>query len=184
MARTSRETWLDEGLALLQQSGIDNVRIDTLCNRLEMTKGSFYHHFKNHQVYLEGMLDYWEEKYTSKFIDYAEEGNTPLEKIERLNEVALSAYDDPEIHIRAWAITDEHAKATLIRVDQRRIDYLVKLYTAFDMSSEQALITSRVIYATLIGTQYILPQLKQQDILEMFNFIGKANIQSQSGDKL
>lgn len=184
MARTSRETWLDEGLTFLQKSGIDEVRIDTLCTRLGMTKGSFYHHFKNHQTYLQALLDYWEEKYTSAFIDYAEKGMTPLEKIKRLNEVALSAYDDPETHIRAWAITDKQAKATLSRVDQRRIDYLVKLYTELGISKKQALITSRVIYATLIGTQYLLPQLQQQDIIEMFNLIASINSQPQSGDEL
>ncbi len=178
MAKTSRETWLDDGLKVLRQDGIEHVRIDTLCKRLGMTKGSFYHHFKNHQSYLEDLLAYWEEKYTSQFIDYAEKGTTPLEKIKRLNDVALSAYDDPEIHIRAWALTDDVARETVARVDQRRIDYLVKLYTELGMSDEQALVVSRTIYATLIGTSYLLPHLNQQDVLEMFNYIAGLNTQN------
>lgn len=182
MTKTSRTTWLDEGLLLLRQSGIDQVRIDTLCKRLDMTKGSFYHHFKTHQIFLEELLIHWEDKYTSQFIDYAEEGNTPIEKLERLNEIALTAYNDPETHIRAWAITDNKAKETLTRVDQRRIDYLVKLYTELGMPSSQALIVSRTIYATLIGTQYLLPQLEHQDMLDMFNYLAGLNIQSLKGD--
>lgn len=182
MTRTSRETWLDDGLRLLQQQGIEHVRIDTLCKRLGMTKGSFYHHFKNHQDYLENLLTYWEDKYTAQFIDYAEKGTTPLEKIERLNEMALSAYDDPEVYIRAWALTDDLARETVSRVDQQRLDYLIRLYTSLGMSDEKARIVSQTIYATLIGTQYLLPQLKQKDMLAMFNYIASLN-QSDIGDK-
>jgi len=181
MARTSRETWLDEGLRLLQQDGIDNVRIDTLCTRLGMTKGSFYHHFKNHQAYLESLLGHWEDKYTSQFIDHAEKGESPLEKIERLNDIVMTAYDDPEVYIRAWALTDDTARETVSRVDQRRINYLIGLYVALGMPEDKALIVSNTIYTTLIGTQYVMPLLKRQDILNMFNYIAGLNI-SGEGD--
>jgi AcrR family transcriptional regulator len=175
MARTSRDTWLNEALILLFKSGIDSVRIDTLCTRLNMTKGSFYHHFKNRKLFLEAILTYWEDKFTVKFIEFAEEGTTPGEKLKRLNQIALSTENDPEIHIRAWALTDEMAKETVSRVDQRRIDYLVQLYTDLGLDKSEALITARTIYSVLIGSQYLFPLLNQQDILEIFNFIANRN---------
>jgi len=175
MARTSRETWLNEALILLFKSGIDSVRIDTLCTRLNMTKGSFYHHFKNRQLFLEAVLTYWEDKYTAKYIEYAEEGDTPTEKLDRLNHIALSTKNDPEIHIRTWALTDQMAKETVSRVDQRRIDYLVELYTSLGLEQSEALIIARTIYSVLIGAQYLLPLVKQQDVLEMFNFIANRS---------
>lgn len=176
MARTSRETWLDEALILLFKEGIDSVRIDTLCTRLNMTKGSFYHHFKNRQLFLEAVLVHWEDTYTAKFIEYAEVGNTPIEKLERLNQIALASENDPEIHIRAWALTDEIAQETVNRVDQRRIDYLVQLYTHLGLDDAEALTISRIIYSVLIGAQYLTPLLKQQDLFEMFNYIAKQNL--------
>jgi len=148
-----------------------------------MTKGSFYHHFKNHQTFLEALLEHWENKYTSQFIDYAEKGNTPIEKIERLNEIALNTENDPEVHIRAWAITDKLAEETVNRVDQRRMNYLIKLYTALGLSDSDALMMSRTIYSILIGAQYLPKLLHQRDVLEMFNFITSLRFNSTSGDK-
>ena len=176
MARTSQDTWLDEALSLLFKAGIDHIRIDTLCTRLQMTKGSFYHHFKNRQVFLEALLVHWEEKYTAKFIDYAEEGKSPVEKLERLNQIALSNDNDPEIHIRTWALTDQLAKETVNRVDQRRIDYLFQLYTERGLEQSEALIVSRTIYSILIGSQYLFPLLKPEDVLEMFNFVANRSL--------
>jgi len=175
MARTSREAWLDEGLKILQRDGMDHIRIDTLCKRLKMTKGSFYHHFKNHQSYLDNLLEHWEEKYTSQFIDHAEKGETSQEKIQRLNDIVLSANDDPEVHIRAWALTDETARETVSRVDQRRIAYLIGLYVALGMAEDKAVLISHTIYTALIGTQYVVPLLKRQDIVDMFNYIAGLN---------
>ena len=182
MARSSRTTWLDEGLTLLQQSGIDQVRIDTLCTRLKLTKGSFYHHFKNHQAYMEALLEHWEEKYTSRFIDYAEQGETAANKLERLNHMTLTAYSDPEVHIRAWALTDAVAKQTVQRVDERRVNYLINLYTQYGMTEAQAKVVSNTIYATLIGTQYLLVQLTPKDVGDMFNYISQINSNTEQGD--
>jgi len=171
MTRTSRETWLDEGLKMLRHDGVDNIRIDTLCKRLKMTKGSFYHHFKNHQSYLDSLLEHWEDKYTSQFIDHAEKGKTPLAKIERLNDIVLTAHDDPEVHIRAWALTDDTARDTVNRVDKMRIDYLVGLYVGLGLPEDKATVVSHTIYTALIGTQYVVPLLKRNDILSMFSYI-------------
>ena len=176
MAQTSQETWLNEALILLFNDGIDSVRIDTLCTRLNMTKGSFYHHFKNRQLFLEALLAYWEEKYTAKFIEYAEEGDTPVDKLERLNQIALSSQNDPEIHIRAWALTDKKAKETVNRVDQQRIEYLVQLYTDLGLEQSEAHIVAQTIYSVMIGAQYLFPLLKYQDVLEMFKFIANLNL--------
>lgn len=172
MTRATRENWLDAGLRLLQKSGVDQVRIDTLCERLKVTKGSFYHHFQNHDAYLEDLLNFWEEKYTSRFIDEAEKGNTPPEKLHRLTQQVLSAGDDPEVHIRAWALTHTLARDTVRRVDGRRIDYLQQLYIELGAPPSQALIIARTIYTTLVGSQYIVPPLSGDNLLELFAHIG------------
>lgn len=172
MTRATRDTWLDAGLRLLQKSGVDQVRIDTLCERLNVTKGSFYHHFQNHEAYLENLLTHWEERYTSRLIDEAEHGKTPSEKLERLTQQVLSASDDPEVNIRAWALTHAEARDTVRRVDKRRLDYLQQLHVELGVPAQQAVTVARAIYTTLIGSQYIVPPLNRDDLIELFAHIG------------
>lgn len=172
MTRVSREMWLDEGLSLLKQGGVEQVRIEPLCDRLNVTKGSFYHHFKNHDAYLADLLTHWEEKYTSRFIEEAEKGVSVHDRFERLTQQVLAATDDPEIHIRTWALTHQPAEETVRRVDGRRIDYLTQLYIGLAYQPEKAVIIARAIYTTLIGSQYIVPNLNGAELLELFSHIG------------
>lgn len=169
MARTSRETWMDEGLQLLREGDVSTVRIDTLCQRLGMTKGSFYHHFKHQHEFLESLLQHWETTYTSQFIDYAEEGTTPQAKIERLNQIILMRGSAPEVSIRAWALHDKQARETVNRVDQRRMDYLVSLYVALGQDEVQARILAKAVYAIIVGANYIFPPFNAQDIHNIFD---------------
>jgi len=61
MALITRRRWLQEGLALLEESGAEALTIESLTSRLGVTKGSFYHHFTNYQDFQESLLVYWEE---------------------------------------------------------------------------------------------------------------------------
>lgn len=169
MTRTSKEIWLEDGLRLMAQSGVDNVKIDVLCEGLKMTKGSFYHHFQNRQDYLESLLAHWEEQYTSQFIDYSQKGKTPLEKIERLNERVMSVQQTPEVAIRAWALHDKLAREVIERVDKRRVEYVAQLHMELGSNSEQAFVIARAIYSIIIGAQYMLPAMKAKDLREIFN---------------
>jgi AcrR family transcriptional regulator len=49
MALLTRHRWLEEGLALLEESGAEALKIKSLTNRLGVTKGSFYLQVDNYQ---------------------------------------------------------------------------------------------------------------------------------------
>jgi AcrR family transcriptional regulator len=58
--RLDRQAWLDAGLGLLAQRGVGAVRITDLARRLNVTKGSFYWHFRDRADLFEAMLEMWE----------------------------------------------------------------------------------------------------------------------------
>ena len=60
--RLSRNSWLEVALELLQNDGINAVTVDALAIQLGITRGSFYHHFKDRNDLSKEMLDYWKEK--------------------------------------------------------------------------------------------------------------------------
>jgi hypothetical protein len=43
--RLGLDDWIQAGYALLAEEGIQAIKIDRLCDRLGVTKGSFYWHF-------------------------------------------------------------------------------------------------------------------------------------------
>jgi len=49
MALLTRRRWLEEELALLEESGAEALKIESLTNRLGVTIGSFYLHLANYQ---------------------------------------------------------------------------------------------------------------------------------------
>jgi AcrR family transcriptional regulator len=57
--RLTVEDWIDAGLTLIAQEGLRAVKIDRLCSRLGVTKGSFYWHFSDIQGYLDALADAW-----------------------------------------------------------------------------------------------------------------------------
>lgn len=173
MSQLKREDWLERGLMLLAQEGADALTIDSLCQRFGVTKGSFYHHFKNRQAFLEALLEFWEEKYTNQFIAYSQAGATPLEQLARLQQLVVENFGTAEKTIRAWAQTDALARSFQERVDQRRIQYLVELQLRLGQKPELAQSMAHLQYATLIGSSQIFPPLRAEDLQAMFELVSR-----------
>lgn len=161
MARRSKEDWLNEGMLVLSEIGEAGLTIDLLATRLEVTKGSFYHHFQNRQDFLERMLDYWEYRNTEEFIEISEQGGTANDKADRLTELVVSKANDPpiEVAIRAWAMRDELARDYQERVDERRINYVQKLMIEMGAEDDVALRMAQITYTVLIGSQHLVPRI-------------------------
>ena len=159
MARTTRTNWLEEGLILLRESGEAGLTVERLCVSLDRTKGSFYHHFRDMEAYLDALLEHWEAKHTSAPILAAAAGATFAERRRRLDESVLALDMKLDVAVRAWALRDARARSALLRVDARRIDYLAELYALAHGKGPLARQLADLEYATFVGMQQILPAL-------------------------
>lgn len=170
LTRATQQEWLEQGLIALHESGVDALTIDLMCQRLGVTKGSFYHHFANRTDFLRALLGHWEEQYTSQFIAYAEKGATPLEKIRRLTSliVDVDGSTDVEATIRLWAFHEPMAREVVERVDRRRIDYVRDLNLQLTGNLAHAETVARISYAILVGSQYIMPPFNRDDLAAMY----------------
>ena len=72
MAKLSREDWINRGLQVLAEEGMEAVRVEPLAKRLNVTKGSFYWHFKNRQALLLEILQAWVNLQTDSIINLVE----------------------------------------------------------------------------------------------------------------
>jgi CubicO group peptidase (beta-lactamase class C family) len=58
----TRADWLRAARLALLHHGVDGVRVERLARDLEVTKGSFYWHFRDRAALLEALLREWEEE--------------------------------------------------------------------------------------------------------------------------
>ena len=67
--RKRKQDWLGEGRFVLGQDGVTGLTIDGLAKKLGLTKGSFYHHFKNGQDYQQELVAFWAQQYVTTSTD-------------------------------------------------------------------------------------------------------------------
>ena len=125
-SRLSRNSWLEVALELLQDDGINAVSVDALAVQLGVTRGSFYHHFKDRNDLSKEMLEYWKKKWTVEIRDdIASLGLDGLQSLTALmNLIHHRKSADYDSAIRAWAIHDEQAGEIVGEADKMRLDFI------------------------------------------------------------
>jgi len=124
--RLSRNSWLKVALELLQNEGINAVTVDAMALKLGITRGSFYHHFKDRNDLSKEMLAYWKEKWTVEICDdIASLGLDGCQSLTALgNLIHHRKAADYGTAIRAWAIHDEQASEIVGQADKIRLDFI------------------------------------------------------------
>jgi AcrR family transcriptional regulator len=129
------EDWIAAATELLVDGGIDLVRVDVVAKVLQVTRGSFYWHFRDRDDLLARMLKAWRAAATDQLVERFEklEGSAR----ERLHEVlslpfrgrAAERAARIELAIREWARRDEMARRAVDEVDERRISYIAQCFS-------------------------------------------------------
>ena len=124
--RLSRQSWLNAALELLHNDGINAVTVDALALQLGITRGSFYHHFKDRKDLSNEMLEYWKRKWTVELRDdVAALGLDGLQSLIALGNLIshrkAAGYD---VAVRAWAVHDDHAKEVVKKADKIRLGFI------------------------------------------------------------
>jgi AcrR family transcriptional regulator len=156
--RTPRSKWIEEGLEALAAGGPDAVRIEVLAERIGVTKGGFYWHFKDRNALLGEMLDQWERSTTDDVIERVElEGGSARGKLRRTFALT-SSLETPfavDLAIRTWSRRDRSIARRLRRVDNRRMDYLRSLFNTFCQDPMEVEVRCMLSFSLLLGDHLI-----------------------------
>lgn len=167
MALTTRRGWLEEGMAILEAMGAEALTIESLTNRLGVTKGSFYHHFKNYQDFKKNLLAFYEEERTLQIIQLAERETSPAAKLERILHATLQP-SQLEVAMRAWALQDELVRDYQQRIDQQRLAYLEKMISDLIDDHPRAARMAQLLYSIYVGSQQIIPPIQGNDLASLY----------------
>ena len=153
--RGSRELWLGAAYEILVASGIDDVRIQPLSRKLELSRTSFYWFFPDREALLAALLGLWREKNSGNLIGKA------AAYADSIAEAALNVFDcwlDPELFdasfefaVRSWALQSPEVAEAIRQADQARIAALVAMFLRFGFDGPAAEVRARTIYLTQIG---------------------------------
>lgn len=171
MKKVDKEQWFIVGLDVLAKDGFARITIDNLCGLLQITKGAFYHHFKNIDGYIDALMKYWLEVNTFEFIRETEKLHDIKEQQQKLADMAAYASIRNESVIRAWSYSSSIVRGYVSQADTIRLEYAAKLNEAMGLKAKQAMDMAVIQYSMLIGMQQICSDLSPEQFKELQDII-------------
>ena len=169
MARKTRNDWVEAGIEVLAQQGAHALTIDRLAERLGVTKGSFYHHFKNQADYRDALLANWEERGMAGMPATPTTVAEALATLDRIVEASPVGTDrDRGMAIRFWATQDPLVRAYVERVDAQRLAFAGDVLTVVVGDRDRARFLGGMLYALLLGSGHMLPSADHETMLEFY----------------
>ncbi|MBR0824916.1 TetR/AcrR family transcriptional regulator [Bradyrhizobium manausense] len=168
----SAKDWVDLGLKILARSGFTALKAEPLAKAMGVSRGSFYWHFADIGAFHAAILDRWREVATEQIIAGVEaaknqdSGEDPLAVLLRLTfgrKLLL------EKAVRSWAANDARARAAVVAMDRRRLDYIEELLKQAGLAEEIARARAQILFWAFFGFALSDQQLspdRQQDVLD------------------
>jgi AcrR family transcriptional regulator len=159
--------WLSAGLEALRKGGVGSVRVERLAGDVGITKGSFYHHFRDRGALLAAVIEYWSREMTDAEFERIQtlRGGLAARLValaEDVLEKGMGRYDPA---IRAWARSDRKVAAAVAQVDRRRIRALTGLFEE-TFAAGEARIRARTFYTFLLGEPQVRAPVREAGELE------------------
>lgn len=161
-ASLGRSDWIEAAIAMLAEDNVEALRVDTLAEKLGVTKGSFYWHFKGRDDLLLAVVEAWRLTMTSEIRALIfDRSGTPWERLERLLRIAISGRPDVpggpfEMTLRDWARRDTKVAEVVRAVDAERNAFAVQLYREAGLSEADARDYAEAHMAVVIGIRMTL----------------------------
>lgn len=161
--RLGREDWVLGALELLGTTGVEGVKIVPLAERLGVTSGSFYWHFKNRRDLHDALADYWEREMTDAAITAATQIEPPVERIwhlmEQVMDTGMARFDLAFWH---WAQTDASAQKVFRRVLEKRFAFATWMFRQAGFSKIQADVRGRMMVVFMMGESTLVSDTPSQ----------------------
>src|ERR687898_1780994 len=177
VAVPSKSEWLEAGLAAIAEDGPAELRIDRLCQRLGISKGSFHHHFAGAADFKRSLLLAYENlvvQALDKTIDQAAAA-TPRAALAGLTAAITGAegFYRPELEVamRAWAFSDAEVRAVQERVDRQRLDSLQRIWSRILDDPAAAHTAALLPYLVSIGASLIQPPTPPDQLRRVYELL-------------
>lgn len=173
----TRSDWLQAGLAAVVEDGPNGLRIDRLCQRLGVSKGSFHHHFAGAADFKRSLLVAYEDlvvKALDQAIDQTKAA-TPQAALAGLTAAMTGTpgFYRPELEVamRAWAFSDTEVRAVQERVDRQRLESLYGIWSKILDDPGQAHTAALLPYLVAIGASLVQPPTPPDQLQRIYELL-------------
>jgi len=171
------ERWIEAATEVLVNQGIDSVRVDVLAQQLQVTRGSFYWHFRDREELLRRVLQAWREQATVQLTLRLESAHADAR--EQLRDVislpvrgrAAQRAARIELAIRAWARRDAMARQAVDEADGARLAYISQVFSSLGFGVAEARWRAFALYAYVVAESQIAAPIAQLQREERDRFI-------------
>ena len=151
--RLAVDDWIQAGFALLAEGGPNALRVDRLCDRLGVTKGSFYWHFTDLAAYRTALIEAWgslQDQDRQRF-----ENSPELEPRQRLRHM-MQAVVGPqqwalERAMRVWALTDDEVAENVRKSDGRVLRAVYQAFVDAGFDPDDASVRAAAFFGAGMG---------------------------------
>ncbi|MBN3787942.1 TetR/AcrR family transcriptional regulator [Burkholderia sp. Ac-20353] len=151
-----RTRWIIAGLRLLDEQGAQGISIERVARRLNVTRGSFYHHFANRSEFVLALLAEWEGDYTLSVLAAITDCHDARKRLERYLEVTAHMSPEREVAIRSWAKREAIVAEVVRRVDLARLAFSVESCAMILPTRSEAELFGWICHLSAIGGQHSL----------------------------
>lgn len=166
------EDWVDHANRLLIDENIRGVQIATLCERLGVTKGSFYWHFRSRRDLLDAILQAWRKRNTLNVMSRVVSFVTPLRSIRALLSLprrpASTTGARVEMSVRDWARRDRNTFRSLQEIDNIRLRGFEQLFRRQGFRGNAAKARAYIAYTIMMGDSILKDTIRDEVDTETF----------------
>jgi len=154
--RRSADDWVRAALDVMVDEGIGGVKIQRLCDRLGVTKGSFYWHFADLDAFLSEVARQWATDGAQ--LPGSLDGAGPDPEAQLL--LAMKLFADPRNRnlaraMRDWAQHDERARAAIHDADEAMFAQVKAALAHRGFDDTEAEVRAKILYYSGVGYAHV-----------------------------
>lgn len=163
VASLKRDDWLDEAYTAVVEGGFENVKVLSLADKLQVTRGSFYWHFTDHSDLVSSLIKRWKEiQMALNATVMAAQTKDPVKDLDDVLETAF-LQAGPQLEnlrfeqaLRAFGHHHTEAANLLIEVDEARMTMLQARFKAVVKDDKRARDLAALLYLAIAGSYQAL----------------------------
>ena len=154
--RLTKDDWIRQGLRTLADDGANGLKVGPMAEKLTVSRGSFYWHFRDIADFRSQLLRSWQERSTDQVIRQLDAAKGEADRLKHLTRRAFAATRDLDRAIRSWAADDEDVAKIVASVDAKRVAYIAKMLVAAGVETQRARHRAAFMYWAYLGQALVM----------------------------